>query len=88
MTEETTPTENPKVKTGFAVLITEDGGVFIERNPQALSIPIEREATLVEVRRCVSEVLMDLQAQAAAEYTVIRLAQAQKPKADEVKEAE
>ena len=87
MTEETTTApEAPKVKTGFAVLITEDGNVFIERNVKALSVPVEREATLIEVRRSTSEILMDLQAQAAAEYTAIRLTA--QPKADEVKESE
>ena len=89
MSEETTTpnaAEAPKVKTGFAVLVMEDGNVFIERNVNALAVPVEREATLIEVRRCTSEILMDLQAQAAAEYTVIRLAAPKK--ADSVKEAE
>jgi hypothetical protein len=47
--------------------------MFVERNPQVFSIPVDREATLVEVRRLCSEILMDLQAQAAAEYTVLRM---------------
>lgn len=79
--ETTTPTEDsPKLRTGFAVLVGEDGSVYVERNTQAISLPLEREATLIEVRRYCSEILMDIQAQSAAEYTVIRLAQAQKPK--------
>lgn len=79
--------ENPKVKTGFAVLILEDGNVYVERSPQVLSIPIDREASLVEVRRYASDILMDLQAQAAAEYTMIRFASANKAqKADPVAE--
>jgi hypothetical protein len=76
---ETTATSEdaPKLRTGFAVLVGEDGSVYVERNTQALSLPLEREATLIEVRRYCSEILMDIQAQSAAEYTVIRLAQAQ-----------
>jgi hypothetical protein len=76
---ETTATSEdaPKLRTGFAVLVGEDGSVYVERNVQALSLPLEREATLIEVRRYCSEILMDIQAQSAAEYTVIRLAQAQ-----------
>jgi hypothetical protein len=76
MSEETTTPateEKPKPKTGFAVLVDADGNMFVERNPQVFSIPVEREATLVEVRRLCSEILMDLQAQAAAEYTVLRM---------------
>lgn len=79
--ETTTPSEDaPKLRTGFAVLVGEDGSVYVERNTEAISLPLEREATLIEVRRYCSEILMDIQAQSAAEYTVIRLAQAQKPK--------
>lgn len=79
--EETTSEKSaPKLLTGFAVLVGLDGSVYVERNIQALSLPLEREATLIEVRRYCSEILMDIQAQSAAEYTVIRLAQAQKPK--------
>jgi len=72
-----TSEDAPKLRTGFAVLVGEDGSVYVERNTQALSLPLEREATLIEVRRYCSEILMDIQAQSAAEYTVIRLAQAQ-----------
>ena len=80
MTEETTTpeivaedTKLPVLKYGFAILIDEDGNVFIERSPSVFSIPVEREATLLEVRRYISEILMDLQAQAAAEHVAIRL---------------
>ena len=85
MTEETTTPETtapeavsddtklPVLKYGFAILIDEDANVFIERNPSVFSIPVEREATLLEVRRYISEILMDLQAQAAAEHVAIRL---------------
>jgi exosome complex RNA-binding protein Rrp4 len=78
--ETTSENSTPKLLTGFAVLVGLDGSVYIERNTQALSLPLEREATLIEVRRYCSEILMDIQAQSAAEYTVLRLAQAQKPK--------
>lgn len=80
MSEETTDhthaEEAPVVKpaTGFAVFISADGHIFIEKNPQILSIEVDREATLVEVRRACSEIVMDLQAQTAAEYTLLRIA--------------
>lgn len=63
----------PKISFGFAILVDENTNVYIERNTQVFSLPVEREATLIEVRRYISEILMDLQAQAAAEYTAIRL---------------
>lgn len=71
--EETQPQEAPKPKTGFAVLFDDEGNVFIERSPEILSLEIQRPATLLEVRRAVSEILYDLQAQAAAEYARIAL---------------
>ena len=37
---------------------------------------VERPATLREVRRYTSELLMDLNAQSAAEYTLVKLASA------------
>jgi hypothetical protein len=70
---EHTHDEAPKPLSGFAVLISPDGGVFIERNPSILSVEVQREASLVEVRRACSDIVMDLQAQTAAEYTVLRL---------------
>ncbi len=63
----------PKIATGFAVLIDVDGHVFVERDRNLFSMPIEREITLLEVRRFAAEIIADLQAQAAAEYTVARL---------------
>lgn len=63
----------PKIETGFAVLIDVDGHVFVERDRTLFSMPVEREITLLEVRRYASEIIADLQAQAAAEYTVARL---------------
>lgn len=77
-TEATEVPEQPKPTTGFAVLVDADGNMFVERNTKVLSIPVEREATLVEVRRLCSEILYDLQAQAAAEYTVLRMQRANK----------
>lgn len=80
MSEETTTPDSPKLTTGFAVLIDHDGNVFIERTMGVLTVEVGREATLIEVRRYCSEILMDIQAQSAAEYTVMRLVQANKPK--------
>jgi hypothetical protein len=76
MSENTATTENkaPNIKYGFAVLVDETGNVFVEKDPAAFAIPVEREATLIEVRRYLSEILMDLQAQAAAEYSALRIA--------------
>jgi hypothetical protein len=64
----------PELAFGFAVVVDKSGNVFVERNTSVLSIPVEREATLLEVRRYVSEILIDLQAQSAAEYVAIKLA--------------
>jgi len=65
--------EAPKFRSGFVILISEDGGVFIEKDLAQFSIPVEREASLLEIRRYTSEILMDLQAQASAEYTTLRI---------------
>ena len=83
MSEETTTPEAPqasKLATGFAVLIDLNGNVYVERAAGVINAELEREATLIEVRRYCSEILMDIQAQSAAEYTMVRLAQANKPK--------
>jgi hypothetical protein len=72
MSEETTKDETIKPMTGFAVFFDTSGNVFVEREIGALSVGVERESTMVEVRRACSEILMDLNAQAAAEYTVLR----------------
>ena len=71
-TEATTP-ETPKITFGFAVLVDEEGNVFVERTKEAFALSVDRDATLLEVRRYTSEVLMDLQAQSAAEYVTLRL---------------
>lgn len=73
MTEENTAPTMPKLKTGFAIFIDMDGNIYVEREPEALSVEIERPANLLEVRRAASEVLSDLQAQASAEYVAARL---------------
>jgi hypothetical protein len=65
--------EEAKFAFGFAVLVDPAGGVFIERNPKVFTIETEREASLLEVRRYTSEILMDLQAQSAAEYVALRM---------------
>jgi hypothetical protein len=68
-----TPT-GPKIAYGFAVLVTEEGDVFVERKPEVFSLDVAREASLLEVRRYTSEILMDLQAQSAAEYVSLKMA--------------
>ena len=81
MSEETTTTpspdasapEAPMFKHGFVVLVNAEGTVYIEKDLSKFSIPVERESSLIEIRRYVSEILMDLQAQASAEYTSLRL---------------
>jgi hypothetical protein len=68
--------ETPKFVSGFAILITEAGEMFLERSPKVFSVPVDRESTIIEVRRYCSEILMDINAQSAAEYTLMRFAQA------------
>lgn len=70
----------PNLVTGFAVFIDDNGGVFLEKSSKIFNLPVKREATLLEVRRYMSEILMDIQAQAAAEYTALRLSQPPAPK--------
>ena len=79
--EVTEAPEAPKIKTAFVIAIGEDGAVFLERNTQAINIPVEREASMIEVRRYLSEILMDLLAQAAAEYTLTAVSQVRAPQA-------
>lgn len=76
MTEETK--DKPKFVTGFAVLVGENGHMFVERNTQVFSVELEREASLLEIRRFCSDIVMDLQAQSAAEYVALRLEAAKK----------
>jgi hypothetical protein len=61
----------PEIKTAFAVLIDVNGDVHVERDPAVFSVEIERASTLLEVRRYANEIVMDLQAQAAAEYVAM-----------------
>lgn len=65
--------KDPKLKSGFAILVDEEGNVYVERNLTIYGVPVEREASLIEIRRYSSEILMDLQAQAAAEYAALRI---------------
>lgn len=92
MSEETTEhthEEAPaKPLTGFAVFIGADGGVILERNPAILNIEVGHEANLAEVRRAVSEILMDLQAQTAAEYTVMKMLSFEQAKTTPAQEPE
>lgn len=76
-------TTEPKLVAGFAVFVDDKGAVFLEKTPKAFTIPVEREATLIEIRRYMSEILMDLQAQAAAEYTALKLSSQSTPPAAE-----
>jgi len=75
VTPEVTLDNGPDILTAFVIAIGTDGGVYLERNTDAVKIPVKREATLIEIRRYLSEILMDLQAQAAAEYTLTAFAQ-------------
>ena len=73
-TPNTPAPDAPKISFAFAVLVDENGDVFVERTKNVFAMPVERDASLLEVRRYTSEVLMDLQAQSAAEYVTLRLA--------------
>ena len=73
MSEETTAPERT-FETGFVILVDESGSLFLETAPEAIAGPVKRAATLREVRRYISEVLLDINAQSAAEYTVAKLA--------------
>jgi hypothetical protein len=64
--------------TGFAVLIGKDGGIFLEMDKNIFSVSVERDASLREVRRFMGEILSDIHAQTAAEYTLLKLASANK----------
>lgn len=71
--QEVTEDAKPKIVTGFAVLIDERGNMFVERNVEVFSVPVDRQASFVEIRRHCSEIIHDLNAQAAAEYVAIKL---------------
>lgn len=73
--DEETPAkvEDPKIVFGFAILVDDKGNLFLERTPRIFNAPVEREATLIEVRRYAADIVMDIQAQASAEYTTTRM---------------
>lgn len=77
-TPEVTTEEAPKpnIVTGFAILVDDAGNMFVERSPEVFSMPITRQASFVELRRYCSEIIYDLNAQAAAEYVAQKLFQA------------
>lgn len=65
--------EQPAIKTGFVVLVDVEGNMYVERNKNAITgIEVQRDATLIEVRRYAQEIVSDLQAQASAEYAALR----------------
>jgi len=59
--------------TGFAVLIGKDGNIFLEMKKDVFSVSVDRDSTLREVRRHMAEILSDIQAQSAAEYTILKM---------------
>jgi hypothetical protein len=72
---------NPVIVYGFAILVDEKGNMYLERDPKVFNLPVQRESTLVEVRRYAEDIVMDIQAQAAAEYTLARIKQDEQAKA-------
>ena len=63
MTEDTTtttPTADvsaptpPNFKYGFVILVSDSGEVYIEKDLSVFSIPVDREASLIEIRRYLS----------------------------------
>jgi hypothetical protein len=80
MSEETTTETKQNLITGFAILIDQKGNVYVERDMSYINASLEREATLIEIRRYCSEILMDIAAQSAAEYTMVKLAMANRDK--------
>lgn len=71
--DETAAVAEPKLRFAFVIAVDEQGNVFVERDIKALAIPVERAATLLEIRRYTQDVFSDLQAQASAEYVTSRL---------------
>lgn len=72
--------DNPNIVFGFAILVDDKGNMFLERDPKVFNLPVQRESTLVEVRRYAEDIVMDIQAQAAAEYTLARIKQDEQAK--------
>ena len=73
-TPEATEPQAPKIIAAAAFGFDESGSPFLSLGLDATTLNPAREMTLIEVRRYVSEILMDLQAQTSAEYTVARIA--------------
>lgn len=69
--------DGPKIQFGIAILVDDKGNMYLERNPRAFNLPVEREATMIEVRRYAADVVMDIQAQAAGEYSLANWKRAQ-----------
>ena len=69
--------DQKKFMCGFAIFVDEAGNLFLETNTEAFNVPVARPASLREVRRFASEVLMDINAQSAAEYTIVKLSSLQ-----------
>lgn len=63
----------PDVVAAFVIGFDQDGNPFINPKQEALTFETRREASMIEIRRYLSEILMDLQAQATSEYVAIRL---------------
>lgn len=74
--------EQRSFKSGFAIFVDDAGNLFLETNPEAFTVPVERASSLREVRRLAAEVLMDINAQSAAEYTIVKLSALQQAEPD------
>ena len=60
----------PDIEFAFVVAVDSEGKMYLERKQEAVSLPVKREATMLEVRRCAQDLLEDLRAQGVAEYVV------------------
>lgn len=66
-------TAQPQIVAAFIVGFDADGNPFIDVSQETMKIETRRQPTMIEIRRYLSEILMDLQAQATSEYTAQRL---------------
>jgi len=69
----------PKIIAAAVFGFDTTGAPFLNLAKDSLSIETDREMNLIEIRRYMSEILMDLQAQTAAEYTIARLVNVANP---------